>query len=167
MPRTACIVTGFAAASLMLLAGCGGGETEEFKPLPGNQPEVPAAPAHVHGPHGGHLIELGNEEYHAELVFDAKSRKTTIYILDGAAKGPHPIDATEIELHLEADGGEVELMLQAAPEAADGEGKSSRFELAADQLPESIKDEEDFAGHLLLEIDGKSFSGDIKHDHDH
>ena len=37
----------------------------------------------THGPHQGDLIELGNEEYHAELLHEEDS--VTIYILNGAA----------------------------------------------------------------------------------
>ncbi len=49
----------------------------------------PPATVDVHshpteGPHHGTLIELGKEEYHAELVHDDKM--VTIYILDSAAK---------------------------------------------------------------------------------
>ena len=44
---------------------------------------------------------------------------------------------------------------------------SFRFELAADKLPESVKDEEDFKGHLHIKIGETDYSGDIEHDHGH
>ena len=168
MPHTHCIITGFAVTSLLLLVGCNDGG-EDFKPVTGNQPEVPeAAHHHEHGPNGGHVIELGDDEmYHAELVFDNESRKTTMYSLDGEVKSPVPIDATDIELHLEGDSDEHELMLMAVPLKSDGEGKSSRFELAGDKLPESIKNEEDIKGHLHVKIGDAMRNGDIEHDHDH
>jgi len=168
MLRTNCLVTGFAITSLVLLAGCGSDDGDDFQTLADDQPEV-AAPAHDHshesGPNGGHLIELGEEEFHAELVFDGETRVTTIYVLDGHAKSPVPIKATELELHLEGEGDETELLFAASPLESDGEGMSSRFVLAADDLPESVKDEEEIKGHLHIEIDGKMFAGDIEHDH--
>ncbi|MBT4864893.1 MAG: hypothetical protein HON53_07245 [Planctomycetaceae bacterium] len=171
MPRTHCVTTCFAITSLLLLAGCNSGDDGDYQALPENQPEV-VAPAHDHshesGPNGGHLIELGEEEeYHAELVFDGETRVTTIYILDGHAKSPVPIKATELELHLEGEGDETELMFAASPLESDGQDMSSRFVLDAENLPESIKDEEEIKGHLHIEIDGKNFNGELEHDHDH
>ena len=123
MPRTSCIITSFAITSLLWVAGCSNGG-DDFKPVSDSQPEVPEAAHdhhHEHGPNGGHIIELGDDEmYHAELVFDADSRKTTIYILDGEAKSASPIDATEIELHLEGEDDEVELTLDAVPLESEG-----------------------------------------------
>ena len=50
------------------------------------------------GPHHGGLIELGNEEYHAELVHDDDAGTVTLYILDGGVTKQVPIDATEITI---------------------------------------------------------------------
>lgn len=168
MPRITCVASGFLLTSLLLITGCNS-KDDDFHEVTSGPPVVDKPHNHDHeeGPHGGHLIELGDEEYHAELVFDEETRKTTIYILDGEAKSPHPIAAEEIELHLEVGDDEAELMLVAVPLENDGEEKSSRFELAADKLPESVKDEEDFAGHLHVKIGEMEYSGDIEHDHGH
>ena len=41
-------------------------------------------PRHEHKPpHGGTAVELGNEEYHIELVLDAASGKLQAYVMDG------------------------------------------------------------------------------------
>src|SRR5438094_7539918 len=42
-----------------------------------------------HGPHNGHLMEIGDEEYHAEWTHD-ESGKVTFYILDADAKTEVP-----------------------------------------------------------------------------
>jgi hypothetical protein len=56
--------------------------------------------AHVHhGPHNGHLMEIGEEEYHAEWT-DDESGKVTFYFLDGEAKKEVPIDAEEITIEV-------------------------------------------------------------------
>src|SRR6187401_3013788 len=53
---------------------------------------------HVHsGPHKGHLMEIGGEEYHAEWTHD-ESGKVTFYILDSEAKKEVPIAADEITI---------------------------------------------------------------------
>src|SRR6476661_3501394 len=52
---------------------------------------------HHHGPHNGHLMELGEEEYHAEWTHD-ESGKVTFYILDSEAKKEVPIAADEITI---------------------------------------------------------------------
>ena len=57
--------------------------------------------AHGHpseGPHNGTLVELGNEEFHVEIVHDAES--VTVYVLDAAAKVAVPIDAADISINL-------------------------------------------------------------------
>jgi hypothetical protein len=121
---------------------------------------------HEHGPHGGHLVELGEEEYHAEVVFDQKAAKLTVYILDSTAKAPTPIDGKEITLKLAIDGKTEPFALAAVPQSSDPQGKSSRFELAGNaDVKSHIKDEEDLKGSVSATISGKSFSGDVKHEH--
>ena len=58
--------------------------------------DLPPATVDVHahpseGPHHGTLVELGNEEFHAEVVHDDKS--VTVYVLDAGATKAVPIDA--------------------------------------------------------------------------
>lgn len=162
-------ICGIAAVCLFLAAGCGPQQDQyqEYQP----EGEV-AAPdehhhAHGHGTHDGHLIELGDEDYHAELVFDEESRQIIVYVLDSAAKEAVALDVEEIALNLVIDEQPVSLKLAAAPQEGDAEGRSSRFQIAGDQVPQEIHDEEDLEGRLSLTIDGVAFSGDIEHDHDH
>ncbi len=68
------------------------------------------------GPHGGELIDLGKEEYHAELVHDDATHTITIYVLDGSAKVAMPIEATEMALNLLVDGKPQQFKLPAKPE---------------------------------------------------
>jgi hypothetical protein len=155
------------AAYALFIAGCG--------EAPAPSPAKPAAHsegdghdhaehAHAeHGPHGGDLIELGKEEYHAELVHDEDAGKVTIYILDGSAKQAVPIEATELTINVKHDGKGEQFKVAAAPQDGDGEGKSSRFVSDDKELAEDIEHE----ARLVVEIAGKSFTGEIKHDHDH
>src|SRR5262245_14287152 len=52
---------------------------------------------HAHGPHEGHILELGNEEYHAEWAH-ADDGTVTIWVHDAAAKNEVPIPAEEITI---------------------------------------------------------------------
>ena len=93
---------------------------------------VPAAsaPAHAHahpaeGPHHGTLIELGREDYHAELVHDDKADTVTIYILDAAATEAVPIAAAPLLLNVRAGGTAQQFPLAAKPQSTDPAGSSS------------------------------------------
>ncbi len=153
------------------LAGCGGGEFKDY-----NQSEKSPKPAahddhdHDHGPapHGGHLVHLGDHEYHGEVVFDAKENKVTVYILEHEVTKALPIDEKEITLNLMIDKKAAPFTLKAVPLEGEPEGKSSRFELAGDPtISEHVKDAEDLEGALNVTIGGKPYTGKIEHDHDH
>ncbi|MDA0832060.1 MAG: hypothetical protein O2955_02960 [Planctomycetota bacterium] len=166
-------------ASLMF-AGCGGDKESEYRELSSDDLKIEETKIkevahhhdhdHEHGPNGGHLIELGEEEYHAEVVFDENSRKITVYILGADAKSAVPIAGDAIEFELEEGDDEIELAIAAAPLDGEPEGQSSRFEIAGDVVPEKIKSEEDLEGHFHITIAGKEFMGELHHDdhgHDH
>ena len=89
------------------------------------------------GPHGGSLIELGEEEYHAEFVHDDKAGSVTVYILDSAAKASVPIEAAEVTINLKHEGRGEQFKLAASANAGDATGKSSRF---ASTEAELVKD---------------------------
>ena len=159
--------------SLALIAGCGDA-TPPAKTPPAKTVEHSKGDGHDHGdaghaevgPHDGHLIELGKEEYHAELVHDEAAGKVTIYVLDSGAKKSVPIEAAELIINLKHDGKGEQFKLAAAPQEGDGEGKSSRFVSDDKELAEDL-DHEGTQARLVIEIGGKSFTGEIKHDHDH
>jgi hypothetical protein len=130
-----------------------------------------AADAHHHdhgeeGPHHGQLVELGDDEYHAELVHDDAAQKVTVYVLDSKAKGAVPIAGDEIKLNLMVGDKPTQFALKAAPDAGDAAGKSSRFELADKDLIEAL-DAEGAKARLTISIDGKSYIGEIGEHHHH
>lgn len=118
------------------------------------------------GPHDGLLIELGKEEYHGELVHDDDAGTVTIYILDHDAKDAVAIDAKELRINLKHDGKGEQFKLAAAPQDGDEKGKASRFVSKDKELGEDL-DHEGAEARLVVEIGGKSFTGEIRHDHDH
>jgi hypothetical protein len=154
------------------LSGCGeagksGGYTQYDKSKKGEEKKHDHAHPE-HGPHGGHLVEFGEEEYHGEVCFDGETKKITVYVLDGEAKKAVPIAEKEVTINLVIDGKPQPFTAKAAPQDGEPEGKSSRFELSGSiEVAEHIKDEEDIQGNVSATIDGKPYSGKIVHDHDH
>lgn len=124
---------------------------------------------HVHpteGPHGGELIELGNEEYHAELLHDDDTGTVTIYILNEAADEQVAIDESEITVNAKQDGQPAQFKLAATPDASDSPGRSSRF-VSNDNDLATLLDEHEADPRLVLAIKGKSYRGLIAHDRPH
>jgi hypothetical protein len=113
------------------------------------------------GPHGGEIIELGNEEYHAELTHE---NEAVVYLLDGSAKAAAPVDAAEVTINLSHDDKGEQFRLAASRDASDPEGKSSRFSSADAELLKDLQE-----GHaevaLVITIDGKQYRGTLEHEH--
>ena len=156
------------------LVGCGEAPTKKSA---SSQSTVTAGPPatvetahdHVHpteGLHGGSLIELGNEEYHAELVHDDAAATVTIYLLDSAAKQAVGIDAKDIAVNLSHEGQAEQFRIAASPDSTDQGGKSSRFVSTDPELTKEL-DHEHVTGQLVVVINGKQFRGDIQHEHAH
>lgn len=120
--------------------------------------------AHAHptqGPHQGELIELGNEEYHAELLHDSQS--VTIYLLDSTGRKSCPIADPTITINATGHGTPQQFSLAAQPADGDPAGQSSRFRSNDATLVQSLENGDRL--RLALAINGKSYRGDIAHDH--
>jgi hypothetical protein len=118
-----------------------------------------AAPGHDHpeeGPHGGHLIELGEGAYHAELAHDEATHTVTVYLLDADGRSPIGADDREITLQLFQGGRFVDYMLAAA------EGAST-FSLVDEKLCDTLLHADETRGRLRVAIDGKQQTGTIEH----
>jgi hypothetical protein len=143
----------------------------------GGVPAVAAQPktqksvhAHAHpteGPHHGSLIELGREDYHAELVHDDATDTVTIYMLDGAAKDAVAIDAKQLTLNLLVGGKPQQFQLVSMPQSADPEGRCSAFGCTSEPMCKAI-DAKGTTGRLNVEVSGKRFVGKLGlHTHHH
>ncbi len=117
------------------------------------------------GPHHGHLIELGEEEYHAELTHDDATKTVTVYLLDKAAKAPVGIADAEIVLNLVVDGQPLQAKLAAAPQAGDPAGQASRFSVTDEKVLEALEATKT-TGRLNVTIAGKAYTGSVEH-HEH
>lgn len=156
---------------LMGLAGCGGAERGgEYRTFDPNKDQAPGAEhghAHEHGPHDGELVELGEEEYHAEFVFDHDNEKISLYLLGADAKTPILIDAKEIGLEVPGQEGPKTYVLAAAPLDGEAEGRSSRFESTEEELVDLFSHDAKVVGKFQVTIDGKTFSGEVRNAHAH
>jgi len=123
---------------------------------------------HVHhGPHNGHLMEIGGEEYHAEWTHD-ESGKVTFYILDSGAKKEVPLESDKITIDVKiGDNPPKSYELAAVNPLA---GKASAFEIT-DKHFASLFDQLKSSGIVLTlhaNIGGKQFDQVIKeHEHEH
>lgn len=129
------------------------------------------APAHAHpekGPHGGPLLELGDEEYHIEVMLDEKTNVLTLYVLDAAAKAMVPTDAKEAVINLKHAGKPEQFKLPAVRLKTDPMGMASAFQLKDEELVHDLHHKGNDA-RLAVKIKGKSYTTkfDLKHDHDH
>jgi hypothetical protein len=99
------------------------------------------SPVHEHhAPHGGTLVELGEEFAHLELVLNAQTGTLTAYVLDGEAEQSVRIVQPQIEISVRLPGsGSAKVLALTLPAAANpltGEtvGQSSQFQTQSDAL---------------------------------
>lgn len=115
------------------------------------------------GPHGGVLLELGNHDYHVEIVIDQKTDSTTVYIFNGKhgdAMKPVAVDAKEASISYTAhDELKTEKLAAKAMEGETG-GKSSRFVSGDHELAEHVF-EKGAKGRFTILIGSTPFSVDI------
>lgn len=149
----------------LLLSGCSTSSSPAPAPVAvdiGHDHATEHEHAHSHeeaGPHGGHLVPLGNEEYHLEWLHDDATGKVTAYILDGAAKADVPIEKGTVLISVK-----VEQPMAYLLTAVGGAAKSSQFEIEDPGLVESLK----MAGEGVevtteVVIGEKTYQGTITH----
>lgn len=130
-------------------------------------PPPAKAGAHGHvevGPHKGMLIELGEEEYHAELLVDENTHTVSIFLLDGAGKNNFAIPAKEITVTLKHDGKPESFKLKAKPQKSDSVGMSSMFTLKDEEFVDDLH-HKGSDPRLMLTINGKSYAAKIELNH--
>jgi hypothetical protein len=137
---------------------------------------VTAAPAegqghaHAHpsaGPHQGTLIELGKEDYHAELVHDDKTDTVTIHVLDASATKAVAIPAKQLTLNVRAGGKPRQFVIKPVPQAGEPANSSSVFAVTDKELCR-VLDAPGASGRLNVEIGGKVYVGKLGgHTHPH
>ena len=160
------LVLGLALSFCVVGCEAAKNDARTFKDTDNVQNTAPPEAAHAHGPNGGHVLELGEEEFHAEVAMDA-SRKLTVYLLDEAVKAPKPVENGTLQIATKDGDKEVVLDLAAAPLEGEADGKCSRFELAADKVPGAVMDIEGLTGDLSLKFGDKTLKTSLTEEHDH
>ena len=119
------------------------------------------------GPHGGHVLVLGDEQYHAEWTHDDKSGEIAIYLLDADIKEDV---ATTAELITIAT--TIREETQTYELAADNQDqadppRASRFKTTNPNLLTALKQAgSGVDAQVRVVIDGSLFRGTFeKHDH--
>ena len=111
----------------------------------------------AHDPvYGGTLIELGEHEAQAELVFEAESGTLTLYLWDGHVSKPARCKQLSIAVEVDSEAEPVALELEPVANPLTGEtfGDTSKFETQSDTL----KGRANLAGWLGgIHVLGRSF----------
>ncbi len=119
---------------------------------------------HAHQPkYGGTPVELGEHQYHVELLRDGEAGKMQLWILDGHLENFIRVKTDSFEIKASVGDKTETLTFLATPNSATGEtvGDTSYFEAQADWL----KATGEFGGEIVsLEIRGSSFTG-VKFDY--
>ena len=139
-----CTALGLAAVGLLVLAGCDNSGSPKTDNSPGTQgdtsvaekkPEAkPAAQEakgehdHKAGGHGGSIVEIGRDNFHAEAVFE-KNGVVRLYTLGKDEATVQKVEAQTLTAYAKAGGATeaVEFTLAPIPRKEDAEGKTSQF----------------------------------------
>lgn len=146
--------------ALLAAVGCNA-RPQPPKPAPAK----PAADDHDHGagPNGGTVLEWGpGHKYHLEFAVDHKAKESVVHVLGKDAKTPAAIKADALTT-LSIKEPTFQVPLKARPQASDAAGTASRFAAAH----ENFGKEQEFAGTISGELDGKPYAGDFKEEAEH
>ena len=134
------------AAVAAVLAGCDSKEEDKKGTKHEHRP-----------PHGGTLVEFGEEFAHLELVLDPATGRLTGYVLDGEAEKPARLSQKEVQIEVKKPS-RFKVVLQAVSNALTGEtaGDTSQFE-GQSNLLKGLKDFD--AAVVKISLKGNEFSG--------
>lgn len=113
------------------------------------------------GPRGGIVVEWGEEEYHPEILVDAKAGTVTVYVYgthdDLHKKKLKAIDSKNLKLVLKTTPATT-VTLEPAPEKDDPKGSSTKFTAKHDVFSKDMK----WEGTISGKVGTKPYSGDFK-----
>jgi hypothetical protein len=162
MPRTwGPFVLSFAIAAVVLVAGCNRASNQGEKAPDGTGKGASEGEhAHKPGKHGGTIVEIGRDNYHAEAVFGDKG-EVKLYML---AKDEAQVQEVEIQTLTASAKAEdelkgVPLTLAPSPRADDSKGKTSVF---VGTLPEALREKRVEVTVPTIRIEGARFRFSFK-----
>lgn len=135
------ILAGGLAVAALVIAGCSNDAPApaEKAPAPGEAKSGgPKDEEHGHKPgaHGGIIVSLGKDSYHAEAVFE-KGRKVRLYMLGKEETRVQEVDAQDLTAFVTPEGSTeaVQVAFKPEPQSGDAKGKTSLFVAT---LPEEL-----------------------------
>jgi hypothetical protein len=114
---------------------------------------APAAHSHPPAPHGGEVQEMGQDEYHLEMIHDHDGGHVTVYVLEKDLKTAVRVPAPVIQVN--AKGGPVQFTLTAVNPGPDGTAeawKGSHDGLKVDP----------WDGTIRIQVRGKQFRNPLE-----
>ena len=160
-------------ALVALGMGCGGSHDHDHDHAHGHDHDHDHDHDHSHGDHdhghahqpkyGGTPVELGEHQYHVEVLRDAEHGKLKVWVLDGHLENFIRLKIDSFDIKATFGESSETLTCLATPNSATGEtvGDTSYFEAQADWLKETGE----FAAEIVsLEIRGSTFEG-VKFDY--
>ena len=140
------IKTALALLAATALAACSGEEKSEDPAPPGGQ---------AHGPHGGHILEVGAHVAHLEVLHDEEAGKLTIYVLGPDEKTALPV----------AKPPQLKLKTSAGPKVIDTKAQDATG--AVFTVTDAALKGREPEGRISIEVNGKVYNPDLEHDHGH
>ena len=103
--RPISISIGFGLFALCLVGLTGCSKTKTNAPPSGQAAVTPHHHSHgtARGLHGGYIIGLDIENYHAELTHDDKTKRVGVYVLGEDAATAAPIEAKSVTINARID----------------------------------------------------------------
>jgi len=154
----ACLTTTLVLGACQSSAPQTGAPAANAVATPAPSPSAEAAKKkdeHEHSaPHGGAMVELGEEFAHVEVVLDAATGKLTAYAIDGEAEKSVRVKQSEIEIAVKNPAVTIKLGGVANTLTGETAGDTSEFSGQSDRL----KGATDFNGVIkTISIKGKQF----------
>jgi hypothetical protein len=118
------------------------------------------------GPHHGELMEIGKEEYHAEIVLNESKHQLDIYLFDSNASTAVDIDAQFLALNMKIGGKPMQFKLKPVRQETDRPGMASCFSLVSKDMIDGMHHANADA-RLALKIAQKPYTLKLEHKHDH
>ena len=159
-----------ASAILALAPGC---QPDPGPPaVPGNTTQLEEEHDHDHGalgPHGGHVLVLGDEQYHAEWTHEDQGGEILIYLLDQDIKEDVTTTAELITISTTIRDESQTYELAADNQNEEDPPRASRFKATNPNLLTALKQAgSGVKAEMRVIIDGTFFRGTFeKHEHDH
>ncbi len=134
---------GLFTAATVIIVGCNNNQVPVETATEPKAPDRPEDHGHEPGAHGGILISLGKDSYHAEAVF-ARNGVVRLYTLGKDEARIQEVEIQELVGHVTVAGsteGATEVKFVAEPQKGDSAGKTSLFvgKLPADLVRKTIK----------------------------